>query len=81
MSADAGSAPAEASSSKPSKKRRTVEELAAEWGLYMGEARVYSAEHIAALQYFATLNQDVEVAKQIAAQDGGEDSQRKQLFM
>ena len=80
MSEDAQTAAAEASSSRPSKKRPIVEDLAAEWGLSLEEAWAFSAEHITALQNFATLNQDAEVAKEFAAEEGGEDSQRKQLF-
>ena len=43
-------------------------------------ARVYSTEHIAALQNLATLNQDAEVVNKIAAQEGGEDTQCENLF-
>ena len=45
---------AEAGSSRPSKKRRTIEELATEWGMSVEDAKTFSAEHIAALRNIAT---------------------------
>ena len=46
----------------------------------MEDARNYSVEHIAALQNIATKNQDAEIVKRVAAEEGGEASQSKTLF-
>ena len=44
------------------------------------DARNYSVEHIAAPHNIATKNQDAEVVKKVAAEQGGKASQRKTLF-
>ena len=66
-------------SSPPKKKRRTVEELAADWGMSIQEARDLSAEHVAALKNIAIETADAEAAKEIAAEEGGEASQLETL--
>ena len=80
MSAEPKSAPSEVGSSCPKKKRRTIEELAADWGMLVEDARNYSAEYIVALLNIATEHQDAEVIKKVAAKEGREASQRKTLF-
>ena len=80
VSADPKSDPSDVGSSRPKKKRRIIEELAAEWGMCVEEARSYSAENIAALRNIATENEDAEVVKKVAAEEGGEASQLKTLF-
>ena len=64
----AQSASAEAGSSIPSKKRHTIEELAADWGMSVDEAKSLSVEHIAALKNIATEIQDAETVKKVAAE-------------
>ena len=67
--------PSGAGSSRPTKRRRTIEELAADWGMSIEEAKTLSAEHVAALKNIAIETADAEVVKEIAAEEGGEANQ------
>ena len=70
----AGSSSGAGPSSPPKKKKRTIEELAADWGMSIEEAKDLSAEHVAALKNIAIETADAEVVKEIAAEEGGEAS-------
>ena len=56
-----------------------MEELAADWGMSIEEARVLSAEHVAALKNVTIETADAEVVKEIAAEEGGEATQLETL--
>ncbi|KAL4586416.1 hypothetical protein LXL04_011052 [Taraxacum kok-saghyz] len=76
---EAGPSSSAGPSSPPKKKRRTIEEIAADFGMSVEEARKYQAEHIAALHNIAIEAADDDVVKEIAAEEGGESSQLKAL--
>ena len=69
----------DAGSSRPKKKRRTIEELAADSGMSVEEAKAFSAEHAASLKNIAIENDDAEMVKKVAAEEGGEASQLKTM--
>ena len=71
VSAEKHPDPSDAGSSRPKKKRRTIEELAADWGMSVEEAKALSAEHVASLKNIAIENVDAEMVKKVAATEGG----------
>lgn len=75
----AGPSSAAGPSSPPKKKRRTVEELAADWGMSIEKVRELSTEHVAALHNIAIESADADVVRKIAAEEGGEASQLEVL--
>ncbi|KAL4590854.1 hypothetical protein LXL04_003798 [Taraxacum kok-saghyz] len=66
-------------SNPPKKKRRTIKEIAADWGMSVEEARILSVEHILALKNIAIEAADADVVKYIAAEEGGEATQLETL--
>ena len=79
VSAEKHPDPSDAGSTRPKKKRRTIEELATNWGMSLEEAKALLAEHVAALKNIAIETTDVEVVKDIAAEEGGEATQLESL--